>query len=56
LEAKALPLTSESSGQFSVSSDVRIHVVRVEQTDATLKRSSIDNAQWDKAAVSFSFQ
>jgi hypothetical protein len=56
LEAKALPLTSESSGQFSVSSDVRTHLVRVEQTDATLKRSSIDNAQWDKATVSFSFQ
>lgn len=56
LEAKSLPLTSEMSGQFSVSSNVRAHLVRVEQTDATLKLSSIDNAQWDKATVDFSFQ
>jgi hypothetical protein len=31
-------------------------LVRGEQTDATLKRSAIDNAQWDNATINFSFQ
>ncbi len=56
LEAKELPLAGGSAGQFSVSSEVRSHVVHLEQTDATLKRSSIDNAQWTQAALSFTFQ
>jgi hypothetical protein len=56
LEAKDLPLTSESAGQFLVSMDVRSHVVHVEQTDAILKQSSINNAQWTQAALVFSFQ
>jgi hypothetical protein len=56
LEAKDLPLTSDYAGQFLVSADVRSHVVHVEQTDAVLKQSSINNAEWTQAALVFTFQ
>jgi hypothetical protein len=56
LEGKDLPLVGETSGSFSVSSDVRSHVVHLEAVDSILKRSSIDNAQWTGATLTFSFQ
>jgi len=56
LEGRDLPLSNEFAGQFSVSTNVRANVVHVEQVDSILKRSSINSAQWEGAALIFSFQ